>query len=66
MGSLNGVVIAKGNVAPFIATLGTMTLLRGVALVLSNGSPISDFSERFLRDAGRRLRGSARFRCRWC
>jgi len=44
MGSLNGVVIAKGKVAPFIATLGTMTLLRGVALVLSNGSPISDFS----------------------
>jgi ribose transport system permease protein len=44
MGSLNGVVIAKGSVAPFIATLGTMTLLRGLALVLSNGSPISDFS----------------------
>jgi ribose transport system permease protein len=44
MGSLNGVVIAKGNVAPFIATLGTMTLLRGAALVLSGGSPISGFS----------------------
>jgi ribose transport system permease protein len=43
MGLLNGVVIAKGNVAPFIATLGTMTLLRGAALVLSNGSPISGF-----------------------
>jgi ribose transport system permease protein len=47
MGSLNGVVIAKGKVAPFIATLGTMTLLRGVALVLSHGSPISDFSSSF-------------------
>ena len=44
MGSLNGAIIAKGNVAPFIATLGTMTLLRGAALVLSNGSPISGFS----------------------
>jgi len=43
MGSLNGVVIAKGKVAPFIATLGMMTLLRGIALVLSNGSPISGF-----------------------
>jgi ribose transport system permease protein len=43
MGSLNGVVIAKGKVAPFIATLGMMTLLRGFALVLSNGSPISGF-----------------------
>jgi ribose transport system permease protein len=44
MGSLNGVVIAKGSVAPFIATLGMMTLLRGVGLVLSGGSPISGFS----------------------
>jgi ribose transport system permease protein len=43
MGAVNGVVIAKGKVAPFIATLGMMTLLRGVALVLSNGSPISGF-----------------------
>lgn len=47
MGSLNGVVIAKGKVAPFIATLGMMTLLRGLALVLSNGSPISGFSSNF-------------------
>jgi ribose transport system permease protein len=47
MGALNGVVIAKGRVAPFIATLGMMTLLRGVALVLSNGSPISGFSSDF-------------------
>jgi len=43
MGALNGVVIAKGKVAPFIATLGMMTLLRGVGLVLSHGSPISGF-----------------------
>jgi len=52
MGSLNGVAIAKGNVAPFIATLGTMTLLRGVALVLSNGSPISGFSSDFFSMLG--------------
>jgi ribose transport system permease protein len=44
MGSLNGFAIANGKVAPFIATLGTMTLLRGIALALSNGSPISGFS----------------------
>lgn len=47
MGSLNGVVIAKGKVAPFIATLGTMTLLRGIALVLSKGTPISNFGNDF-------------------
>ncbi|HUA77945.1 MAG TPA: ribose ABC transporter permease [Acetobacteraceae bacterium] len=52
MGSLNGVVIAKGKVAPFIATLGTMTLLRGAALVLSKGSPISGFSSDFFAMLG--------------
>ena len=47
MGAVNGLVIARGKVAPFIATLGLMTLLRGVALVLSNGSPISGFTSYF-------------------
>jgi ribose transport system permease protein len=52
MGTLNGVVIAKGNVAPFIATLGMMTLLRGVGLVLSHGSPISGFPSGFFAMLG--------------
>ncbi|HTC44898.1 MAG TPA: ribose ABC transporter permease [Steroidobacteraceae bacterium] len=52
MGSLNGVVIAKGKVAPFIATLGMMTLLRGLALVFANGSPISGFSSNFFATLG--------------
>ena len=47
LGWINGIVIAPGKVAPFIATLATMTLLRGVALVLSNGSPITGFSSDF-------------------
>ena len=52
MGLLNGVIIAKGRVAPFIATLGMLTLLRGVALVLSKGSPISGFSSHFFAMLG--------------
>ncbi|MEX3980350.1 ABC transporter permease [Paraburkholderia sp. EG287A] len=47
MGFANGLVISKGKVAPFIATLGSMTVLRGLALVVSNGSPISSFSSDF-------------------
>lgn len=47
LGWVNGIVIAPGKVAPFIATLATMTLLRGVALVLSKGSPITGFSSDF-------------------
>ena len=52
MGALNGLLVTKGRVAPFIATLGMMTLLRGVALVLSQGSPISGFSSRFFSALG--------------
>ncbi|WP_148715419.1 ABC transporter permease [Chitinolyticbacter meiyuanensis] len=52
MGSVNGLVVAKGKVAPFIATLGMMTVLRGVSLVLSNGSPITGFSSDFFSMLG--------------
>ena len=53
MGALNGLLVTKGRVAPFIATLGMMTLLRGVALVLCQGTPISGFSSRFFSALGR-------------
>lgn len=52
MGAANGLLVTKGRVAPFIATLGTMTLLRGVALVLSQGSPISGFPSGFFAALG--------------
>ena len=39
-GFMNGVVIAKGKLPPFIATLGMQNILRTVALVASNGSSI--------------------------
>jgi len=43
MGLLNGLVVSTGKVAPFIATLASMTILRGLALVVSGGSPITGF-----------------------
>ncbi len=46
-GLLNGFVITKGRVAPFIVTLGTMTAARGLALVLSGGRPVSNLSREF-------------------
>src|SRR3974377_548640 len=36
-GALNGIVITRGGVAPFIVTLGMMTAARGLALVVSEG-----------------------------
>ncbi|WP_280770639.1 ABC transporter permease [Salipaludibacillus daqingensis] len=50
IGAFNGVVIAKGNVPPFIATLAMMVIARGVTLVITGGSPtvISDATYRFI------------------
>lgn len=45
LGIINGVIIAYGKVAPFIATLATMTIYRGATLVYTNGNPISGLSD---------------------
>jgi erythritol transport system permease protein len=37
-GLLNGVLVSRLNVAPFIATLGTMYVARGAALLISSGA----------------------------
>lgn len=47
MGGFNGLVITKSKVPPFIVTLGTMTIGRGLALILSKGRPISNLSDAF-------------------
>jgi ribose transport system permease protein len=39
-GSISGVLIAKMRIPPFIATLGMMMLLKGLALVISGTRPI--------------------------
>jgi ribose transport system permease protein len=41
IGLVNGLLITKGKLQPFIATLGTMTLIRGLTLVYTQGKPIS-------------------------
>lgn len=41
IGFLNGLIISKGKLQPFIATLATMTILRGATLVFTDGKPIS-------------------------
>lgn len=42
IGIINGLIITKFNVAPFIATLGTMYICRGFANLHSNGATYSD------------------------
>lgn len=47
LGAMNGLIITKGKVAPFIATLATMTIYRGATLVYTDGMPITGLSDSF-------------------
>lgn len=38
VGAINGLLVTRCSVAPFIATLGTLYIARGTALLLSNGA----------------------------
>lgn len=39
-GLVNGLVITRGRIPDFIATLGTLTAYRGIALLISDGLPV--------------------------
>jgi len=43
VGAFNGLVITKWKVPDFIATLGTFTAVRGIALLVTDGLPVPDF-----------------------
>jgi len=45
MGVINGILITVGKMAPFIATLATMTAYRGLTLIYTNGNPITGLGE---------------------
>ncbi|MCY8233866.1 ribose ABC transporter permease RbsC [Priestia endophytica] len=47
MGAINGLLITKGKMAPFIATLATMTIFRGLTLVYTDGNPITGLGENY-------------------
>lgn len=47
IGALNGLLAAYTKAHPFILTLGTMTLFQGVAIILTQGFPITNLGERF-------------------
>jgi ribose transport system permease protein len=46
-GLVNGVLITRGRLPPFIATLGMMSVARGAALLYTDGRPISGFGQSF-------------------
>ena len=40
-GCISGILVTKGRLQPFIATLITMTAFRGITMIFMNGKPIS-------------------------
>jgi ribose/xylose/arabinose/galactoside ABC-type transport system permease subunit len=46
-GLVNGALVTRGRLPPFIATLGMMSMARGAALLYTNGRPISGFDAGF-------------------
>ncbi|MFP3043732.1 ABC transporter permease [Treponema primitia] len=47
IGLLNGIGVAYGDLPPFIITLGTMSIARGLALIFSKGIPVIKLSPEF-------------------
>src|SRR6202166_3094110 len=47
VGLINGSLVAKARIPPFIATLGTFTAIRGAALLYTGGRPISDLTDEY-------------------
>lgn len=40
VGAFNGFVVSKTGIAPFIVTLSTVSIIRGITLVMTNASPM--------------------------
>jgi inositol transport system permease protein len=47
VGLINGSLVAKARIPPFIATLGTYTAIRGAANLYTSGRPISNLTDEY-------------------
>ncbi|TLU71377.1 ABC transporter permease [Lichenicoccus roseus] len=47
IGLLNGVLATYARIQPFVATLATMSACSGIALYITNGSPVTGFPDYF-------------------
>ena len=52
LGGVSGILVTKGRLQAFIATLITMTAYRGIAMIITNGKPISRLAESISSEGG--------------
>lgn len=57
IGLINGLVVSRLGVAPFVATLGTLTAGSGAAFVIGDGAPINGLPEEWGRIANTTVLG---------
>lgn len=48
LGIVSGLFVTKGRLQPFIATLITMTVYRGLTMIFTDGKPISNLGDHFV------------------
>ncbi|HEX3020939.1 MAG TPA: ribose ABC transporter permease [Lachnospiraceae bacterium] len=48
LGLVSGLLVTKGRLQPFIATLITMTVYRGLTMIFTNGKPISNLGDSYI------------------
>ncbi len=48
LGAINGLLIVKGGIPPFVATLAMMAVARGLTLVYTEGRPIAGIGDDFI------------------
>ncbi|MEV7865497.1 ABC transporter permease [Streptomyces sp. NPDC088124] len=49
VGVINGLIVARGKIADFIVTLGTLSAASGLALIISDGKPVTIIDPALLR-----------------
>ena len=52
LGLVSGVLVTKGRLQPFIATLVTMSAYRGIAMIITDGKPISRLANSIYSESG--------------
>ncbi|WP_101875903.1 ABC transporter permease [Lachnoclostridium edouardi] len=57
MGSANGLLVTKMKLQPFIATLGTMSVFRGIAYVVTGGWPVLNIPDSYRKALGAKVIG---------